>query len=158
MSLDRQDRLALERLTRDGRVTWAELAKALRLSPAAAAQRVRRLERAGAIRGYAALVDPEAAGRPLLAFIGATLVSHRVRRQFLATVAALPAVLECHHVTGEFDYLLKLRCVDTAELERLVNDELKGKAGVAGTRTLIVLSTAKESPAIPLAPPRERTR
>jgi Lrp/AsnC family leucine-responsive transcriptional regulator len=151
MSLDRTDRLALERLMRDGRVTWAELAKALRLSAAAAAQRVRRLERAGTIRGYAALVDAVAVGQPLAAFLGVTLTSHRERGRFLKRIAALPGVLECHHVTGEFDYLLKVRCAGTAELERLVNDQLKSHGGVASSRTLVVLSTAKESPRVPVS-------
>jgi len=151
MKIDAGDRRALERLTRDGRVTWAELAKALRLSAAAAAQRVRRLERAGVIRGYCALVDPEAVGQSLAAFLGVTLATHKQRGRFLKRVASLDAVLECHHVTGEFDYLLKVRCAGTSELEALVNDELKGKGGVASSRTLIVLSTAKESPRIPVS-------
>jgi Lrp/AsnC family leucine-responsive transcriptional regulator len=145
VTLDRLDRIAIERLMRDGRVSWAELAKALRLSPAAAAQRVRRLERTGVIRGYAALVEPSAVGLTLTAFLGVTLASHRERGRFLKRVAALESVLECHHVTGEFDYLLKVRCADTSDLERLLNDDLKTGSGVAASRTLVVLSTAKES-------------
>jgi Lrp/AsnC family leucine-responsive transcriptional regulator len=152
VKLDRIDAAALTRLMDDGRVSWAELAKALRLSPAAAAQRVHRLEEAGVIRGYAALVEPAAVGRPLSAFLGIVLSSHTARLRFLRRVARLDAVLECHHVTGEFDYLLKLRCADTRDLERIINDDLKSGAGVAGTRTLIVLSTSKETPRLPVPP------
>ena len=108
---------------------------------------VRRLVEAGDL---AALVDAEAVGRPLTAFVGIVLSSHSARVRFLRRVAALDAVQECHHVTGEFDYLLKLRCSDTRDLERIINDGLKSGAGVSGSRTLIVLSTAKETPRLPV--------
>lgn len=150
MTLDRRDKAALARLMEDGRVSWADLARVLRLSPAAAAQRVRRLEKAGVIRGYAALVDPEALDRPLTAFVGIVLSGHGARRRFLARVRAAGAVQECHHVTGEFDYLLKVRCAGTRDLERLINDTFKGGAGVASSRTVIVLSTAKETQRLPV--------
>ena len=149
MSLDRIDLEALSRLMTHGRSTWAELAQRLRLSPVAAAQRVRRLEQAGVVQGYAARVDPAAVGLGLMAFVGIVLAS-RARERFLARVAVLPEIQECHHVTGEFDYLLKIRCVGTRELEQLITDELKLESGVASSRTLVVLSTAKETTALPL--------
>ena len=149
MSLDPVDRAALSRLMTEGRSTWAELAQRLGLSSVAAAQRVRRLERAGVILGYAARVDPAAVGLGLMAFVGVVLAS-RARERFLARVAVLPEVQECHHVTGEFDYLLKIRCVGTRELEQLINEELKQESGVASSRTVVVLSSAKETTALPL--------
>jgi Lrp/AsnC family leucine-responsive transcriptional regulator len=152
VKLDRIDIAALERLMKEGRVSWADLAKTLHLSPAAAAQRVRRLEEAEVIRGYAALVDAEAAGRPLTAFVGIILTSHAARVRFLRRVASLDAIQECHHVTGEFDYLLKVRCADTRDLERIISDDLKTGGGVSGSRTLIVLSTAKETPRLAIVP------
>ena len=157
--LDAVDLAALARLMDDGRVTWAELASALRLSPAAAAERVRRLERAGVIRGYAALVEPAALGLGLTALVGVTLAHHQKRAVFLRRIQQLGEVQESHHVTGDYDYLLKVRCADTQALERLVNEELKDRSGVAETRTLIVLSTAKETPRLPLpAAARDRPR
>jgi Lrp/AsnC family leucine-responsive transcriptional regulator len=150
MTLDRTDIAALARLMDEGRVSWADLAKTLRLSPAAAAQRVRRLEKAGVIRGYAALVDPEAVGRTLTAFVGIVLSGNAARRPFLACIRGLDAVQECHHVTGEFDYLLKVRCAGTQDLEQLINEMLKTKGGVTSSRTVIVLSTAKETPRLPV--------
>jgi Lrp/AsnC family leucine-responsive transcriptional regulator len=134
----------------EGRVSWAELAKALRLSPAAAAQRVRRLEKAGVIRGYGALVDPEAIGRPLTAFVGSRPLQPRRPAAFPGRIRGLDAVQECHHVTGEFDYLLKVRCAGTRDLEQIINEMLKTKGGVASSRTLIVLSTAKETTRLPV--------
>jgi Lrp/AsnC family leucine-responsive transcriptional regulator len=144
------DLAALARLMSNGRVTWAELASELGLSPAAAAERVRRLERAGVIRGYAALVEPSAIGLGLTALVGVTLAHHEKRAVFLRRIQQLAEVQESHHVTGDYDFLLKLRCADAQALERLINEELKDKSGVAETRTLIVLSTAKETPRLPL--------
>jgi len=159
VKLDPGDLKALATLMREGRVTWARLAQAMGLSPAAAAQRVKRLERAGVIRGYAALVDPEADGQSLTAFLGVVLTGHRDRRRFLKQVADLEAVQECHHVTGDYDYLVKVRCRSTGELESLINDELKGSGGVSGTRTMVVLSTSKETPRFPVPrPPGRRGR
>ena len=82
-------------------------------------------------------------------FLGDEEIS-RMGERFLARVAVLAEVQECHHVTGEFDYLLKVRCVGTRELEQLINDELKLESGVASSRTVVVLSTAKETTALPL--------
>jgi Lrp/AsnC family leucine-responsive transcriptional regulator len=159
--LDALDLSALARLAADGRVTWAELASELGLSPAAAAERVRRLERQGVIRGYAAIVEPAALGLGLTALVGVTLARHRGRPVFLRRIQQLAEIQECHHVTGDYDYLLKVRCADTLALERLINDQLKDEAGVAETRTLIVLSTAKETSSLPMpsasaARPRRR--
>jgi Lrp/AsnC family leucine-responsive transcriptional regulator len=148
--LDALDLAALARLMADGRVTWAELASELGLSPAAAAERVRRLERTGVIRGYAALVEPGAIGLGLTALVGVTLAHHRARAAFLRRIQQLDEVQESHHVTGDYDFLLKVRCADTQALERLINEQLKDKGGVAESRTLIVLSTAKETPRLPL--------
>ena len=100
--------------------------------------------------GYAALVDPEAAGYPLSAFVAIALDRPERRAAFLKKIATLPEVAECHHVAGDDDYLLKVRCRGTRDLDRLLVESLKSIPGVR-TRTTIVLSTAKESVAIPLA-------
>lgn len=149
-TMDAIDRAALHRLMRDGRLSWAELASALGLSPAATAERVRRLERRGLIRGYAALAAPDALGLDLTAFVAVTLERAGDRAGFLARVADLDVVQECHHVAGDYDYLLKLRCTGTRDLERLISLELKDGLGVATTRTIVVLSTTKESAVLPL--------
>jgi Lrp/AsnC family leucine-responsive transcriptional regulator len=148
--LDSLDRKVLEFLVRDGRATWAELGQLLGLSAPSAAERVRKLEQRGVIRGYAALIDPASVGRPLTAYISVSLASHRNRAAFLRAIAKMEQVAECHHVAGDDDYLLKVRCRGTQDLDHLLARELKEKLGVARTRTTIVLSTAKESVRVPI--------
>lgn len=146
--MDFIDITILELLMNDGRATWAALGEATGLSPAALAQRVRRLERDGVILGYAARLDPDAVGAGLLAFVSVRFYDQAKRDRFLVLVKTMPWIQECHHVTGEMDYLLKVRCGGTRALERLITDELMGKCKVAETRTSIVLTTAKESTAL----------
>ena len=150
--MDAIDIAILRRLMERARTTWAELGSLLGLSAPAAADRVRKLEEAGVIRGYAALVDPEAAGCGLGAFVSVTLERADDRRAFLDMVRSLPEVLECHHVAGSEDYILKLRCADTRELERLISDRLKSVPGVR-TRTGVILSTVKETHILPVRVP-----
>ncbi|HYL34827.1 MAG TPA: Lrp/AsnC family transcriptional regulator [Bryobacteraceae bacterium] len=148
MSLDSK---VLRLLMRQGRVSWTDLAHHLGLSAPAAAERVHRLEQRGIIRGYAALVDAEAAGYPLTAFVSVVLDRPDRRSAFLRRVATLPEIAECHHVAGDEDYLLKVRCRSTSDLDRFLMEALKSTPGVMRTRTTIVLSTAKESVAVPIA-------
>jgi Lrp/AsnC family transcriptional regulator, leucine-responsive regulatory protein len=151
--MDTTDTIALTRLQADGRESWAALGTALGMTGPAAAERVRRLEAHGVIRGYAAVLDAEAVGAVLTAFIAVTLGRPKDRPQFLALVAALPEVQECHHVAGDDDFILKVRCRGTADLERLLTHELKGLPGVVRTRTTVVLGTVKETSALPLGAP-----
>jgi Lrp/AsnC family leucine-responsive transcriptional regulator len=143
--MDTLDQKALAFLAHDGRATWADLGQHLGLSAPSAAERVRKLEEKKVIRGYAALADPSAIGFGLLAFISVTLDSQQRRRKFLDAILKMPGVLECHHVAGDDDYLLKVRCANTLELDELLSNQLKQKLGVARTKTVIALATAKES-------------
>ena len=148
--LETLDLKAVRALMQNGRATWADLAQQLGLSAPAAADRVHRLEERGVIRGYAALVDAEAAGYPLAAFVAVALDRPDRRAAFLKRIAALAEVAECHHVAGDDDYLLKVRCRGTRDLDRLLVESLKTIPGVR-TRTTVVLATAKESIVIPFA-------
>lgn len=150
MTLDAVDFKVLEHLMRQGRTTWSDLAGLLGLSSPAAADRVRRLEEKGVIMGYAARISPEAVGCSLMAFVSVTLERPQHRAAFLAKVRQLAEVQECHHITGDDDYLLKIRCRSTADLERVISDEIKGVPGVLKTRTSIVLSSLKETSSLPL--------
>ena len=141
---------ALKLLMRNGRASWAELGEFLGLSAPSAADRVRKLEQRGVIRGYAALVDPASVGYPLTAYVSVSLASHRNRAAFLRAISKMDQVVECHHVACEDDYLLKVRCRGTQDLDHLLATQLKDKLGVARTRTTIVLSTAKESVRVPI--------
>jgi Lrp/AsnC family leucine-responsive transcriptional regulator len=148
--MDTIDLKAVERLQVMGRESWATLGVALGMTGPAAAERVRRLEADGVIRGYSALVNPEAVGAGLTAFVSVTLERPGNRAAFLRRVSRLTAIQECHHVAGDYDYLLKVRCAGTADLDRILTDELKGVPGVVRTRTTVVLRTLKESVIVPL--------
>lgn len=151
MTLDSLDMKILGQLMQQARITWAELAAHLGLSAPAAADRVRKLEERGVIQGYLTKVDADSLGYDLTAFIAVTLEHPRDRGGFLAQVHALPEIQECHHIAGEGDYLLKVRCRGTRGLERLITDALKEIPGVMQTRSTIVLSTVKETISLPCA-------
>jgi Lrp/AsnC family leucine-responsive transcriptional regulator len=153
MALDALDLRVLSQLMQKARMTWAELANQLGISPPAAADRVRKLEEAGVIRGYATQIDAQQLGYDLTAMIAVTLEHPRDRDTFLAQILSTPEIQECHHIAGEGDYLLKVRCRGTQGLERLITDQLKEIPGVAQTRTTIMLSTVKETISVPIPDP-----
>lgn len=152
MILDELDRQILTELQRDARVANAELARRLNLSPPAVHARVRRMEEQGYVRGYTALLDRERLGFDMLCFIQISLQLHQIEQvnQFRSTIQQLPEVLECHHVTGAYDYLLKIAVRNRQELERLVMEKLTPIPGVARIHTSLVFSEIKTSTALPL--------
>ena len=152
--MDTLDRKALAHLMRRGRATWAELGQLLGLSAPATADRVRKLEEKGIIRGYAALPNAEALGYSLVAYVFVTLGSPRKRSAFLHAIEKLEEVSECHHIAGDDDYLLKIRCRGTRDLDRLLARELKDKLAVARTRTTVVLATSKDTIHVPVSESR----
>ena len=148
--LDSIDSKAIVALQEEGRASWADLGARLGLSAPAAAERVRKLTESGTIRGFSALLDPGAAGFPVLAFVAVTLASQGARAPFLSAVRRHDLIQECHHVAGDDDFLLKVRARSLTELEAVLADELKGRLGIARTRTTIVLGTAKETTRLPV--------
>jgi len=150
MTFDETDLLILRSLMEDGRKAWAELASELKLSPPATADRVRRLEQNGVIRGYQAVVDPQSVGCELTAFVAVTLERPQHRDRFLKKIQKLSAIQECHHIAGDDDYLLKVRCLNTKELDRIISIEIKSLEGIARTRTTIVMDTVKETAELPI--------
>jgi DNA-binding Lrp family transcriptional regulator len=151
--LDDYDLTILNVLQEDGRVANAELARRLVLSPPAVHARMRRLEEAGLIARYAALLDREKLGFDLLCFVNISLQRH-TREQvdiFRQRIQQIPQVLECHHVTGEYDYLLKVVVRNRKDLEHLLMEELTPIPGVAHIHTSLVLNEVKAATALPLA-------
>lgn len=144
--MDAIDLRLIDLLAQTARASYADLAQQVGLSAPSTAERVRRLEERGVVLGYAARVDPAALGRGLTAFVAVSVGDRRQTRAFLAAVARLPEVVECHHVAGDDDYLLKVHVDGTRGLERLVTDELKAITGVTRTRTTVVLSTTLDRP------------
>ncbi len=142
--MDSIDLTILGILAHDARTTFSDIAEQVGLSGPSTADRVRRLEERGVIRGYHAEIFPDALGLDLTAFVEVTLDAPRHRDVFLAAVANEPRIVECHHIAGDHDYLLKVRCAGTAGLESFVSDVVKAIAGVVRTRTTIVLSSAFE--------------
>lgn len=98
-------------------------------------------------------MDPSLAGYGLTAFIEVTLERPQHRAKFIAGLEKFPEVQECHHVAGSYDYLLKVRCRDTSDLDLLLSKKIKGLPGIARTRTTVVLGTIKESVVTPIAAP-----
>jgi Lrp/AsnC family transcriptional regulator, leucine-responsive regulatory protein len=136
--MDATDSEILRLLRADGRMSWQELGAAVGLSANAAADRVRRLRRAGVITGFVALVDPAAGGRHLEALVGVRLAPDTDSDAFVVAAARLDPVTEVLHLTGAPDYQLRVNCKDTAELDALLR-LLRNRYGVGDTETTIVL-------------------
>lgn len=121
----------------------AEIAKEVGLSPPAVMERVKKLESRGIIKGYHALLDAKKVGKDITAFIGVSISHQRYIEGFGAHMVGHTDVLECHHVTGDESFILKVKTANTASLEKLLA-EIRSMEGVTRTVTKVVLSTSKE--------------
>jgi Lrp/AsnC family transcriptional regulator, leucine-responsive regulatory protein len=137
------DRRILERLVRNGRMSFTDLGKETGLSTSAVHQRVRRLEQRGVIKGYAALVDPEAVGLPMTAFVSVKPIDPAAPDDTADRLADLPEIEACHSVAGDENYILKVRVGSPGDLEMLLAT-IRAKANVS-THTTVVLSTPFEA-------------
>jgi len=142
--LDPIDRRILALLQQDAKRSQAEVAKEVGLTAPSVNERIRKLERAGYIRGYAALLDDRKLGYDITAFVEVFVEHPKFETAFIDAVAELDEVLECHHITGEFSLLLKVKVTDMAAFRRLLIEKLNTIRGVRQTRTVMVLSTWKE--------------
>jgi Lrp/AsnC family leucine-responsive transcriptional regulator len=145
--MDAIDKKILRALSRQGRLTNAELAEEVGLSASPCWTRVKRLEQSGVIRGYAALLDQAALGLPDTVFIEVMMERHDEEhlRRFEAAVTDIPEILECHLVTGEYDYVIKAAVGGTVGYERLLRDRLYRLPGVRHTRTSFALRCLKQA-------------
>ena len=151
-ALDKTDRKLLALLQKDGRITNLDLAGRVALSPSACLRRVRALEEAGVIRGYAALLDPAKIGLGLLAFVTVKL-EKRGRMPtdaFARACREWAEVAACHATTGDMDYLLRVHVEDLAHFSRFVMDSLLKHPGVIDVKSSFVLEQVKETTALPL--------
>jgi Lrp/AsnC family leucine-responsive transcriptional regulator len=153
--MDEIDRNIVVALQLDGSAGLAELAKVAGLSVSATAERVKRLEERGVIRGWRADLDPGAAGCPLLVHVLAAVAPGRDDANFRRALRRHEAVLECHAVTGGWTYLLKLRLPDLAAFDAFLNEELRPLPGVQRVETLLTIATVKETSILPVAPATE---
>jgi Lrp/AsnC family leucine-responsive transcriptional regulator len=132
-SPDATDWRILDVLQREGRASFAELARAVSMSPSAVTERVRRMEEAGVIQGYAAVVDPERLGLPILAFVRLRYPNGNYK-PFHDLVAVTPEILEAHHVTGDDCFVIKVAARSMRHLE-----EVSGRIGTLGSVTTSVV-------------------
>ncbi len=145
--LDRIDRNILRLLQAQGRMSMTELADRVGLSVTPCSERVKRLERDGFILGYHARLDPHRLGQHLLVFVEIKLVakSGAIFDDFRREVLKLPNVLECHLVSGEFDYLIKARIPEMGAYRKLLGDMLLALPGARESRSYMVMEEIKES-------------
>lgn len=151
--LDVTDRKILGLLQGEGRMTHAELAKRVGLSAPSVLERVKKLERSGVIRGYAAMVDPAAVGVRCFTYVEVRLLHHgsAAVNRFLEQITPMPEVLECHHITGEADFLLRVASRDIPAYEEFILHRLTALPDVQHLKTLVVLSTLKQETRLPVA-------
>ncbi|MGR6920485.1 Lrp/AsnC family transcriptional regulator [[Actinomadura] parvosata] len=136
------DRRIVTLLARDGRMSFTDLARETGLSVSAVHQRVRRLEKRGVVRGYAAIIDHDAVGLPLTAFVSIKPIDPAAPDDAPERLAHLAAIEACHSVAGDESYILKVRVASPAALEDLLQ-QIRASANVS-TRTTVVLSTPYE--------------
>jgi Lrp/AsnC family leucine-responsive transcriptional regulator len=146
--LDFIDVKILEILQVDGRASHSAIAEAVGLSQPSVHERVKKLEQRGVIKGYAALVDPEALGLDVLAFVSVSL-SDYTPDQIASAVSDMPEVIETHHIAGDDCFIVKVRCHTTRELQDVL--QRIWKAGpVRSSKTTVAFATFKETTALPL--------
>ncbi len=150
--LDEVDIHILSLLQKDGSITNADLAKSVGLSPPSVLQRVRALEKAGLIRGYVALLDAERLGLRVTAWVQITLALHQEQpiERFRRGVQDIPEILECYHVSGDFDFLLKVIVRDMRAYEVFVREKLSKIKGIQQIKTSMVFGTNKYTTQIAL--------
>ena len=155
-ALDKLDKAILRRLQSNGRETYEVVGEQVGLSSSAVLRRVKRLEEAGVIDRYVALVKPESVGLGLTAYINVRLEKHTERHKrnpmdlFRASVQTWPEVVECAALTGDMDYLLQVAVQDLAHFSRFLLDHLLNASGVADVNSSFVLRTVKQTRALPL--------
>jgi Lrp/AsnC family leucine-responsive transcriptional regulator len=147
--LDQIDLKILRTLQAQGRSRLADIAEQVALSAPAVMERVKKLEANGVIKGYTALVDGKTVGKDVTAFIGVSIGNQRDLDRFAEQMLHYTDVLECHHVTGDESFILKVKARNTGALEKLLG-EIRSIEGVTRTITKVVLSTAKESQVLDL--------
>ena len=150
--LDNIDKKILALLQERGRMTNAELSKQVGLSAASVLERVKKLERGGVIRGYHARLDPAAVGIGLVILVEVTLARHQHDAivRFVEAVQTVDEIVDCYHVTGRADYLLRVVAKDIPSYELFVMETLSALPGVQHIETMMILSAVKESKSLPI--------
>ncbi|MBT3253543.1 MAG: Lrp/AsnC family transcriptional regulator [Candidatus Marinimicrobia bacterium] len=151
MGLDKIDRQILDILQENGRISNAELARRINMSPPPTLERVKKLERHGIIQNYVALANPAKLGLNCFTYVEVTLVRHGREgvERFMKSITSLDEVMECHHITGGADFLLKVASQDIPDYENFVLHKLTALPEVQHLKTMVVLSTLKHETRMP---------
>lgn len=151
-NFDAIDRKIIKILQQEGRIANKELAEQIGLTTTPTLERVRRLQREGVIKGYAAKINKEAVGRGFSAFVKVTLKVHQLNlmEEFTSAIEEIPEILACYHTTGDGDFLLHVVAKDTNDFEQLMRNKLTTLPDVERLHTSIVLNTIKEQSPIPV--------
>lgn len=155
-TIDKLDRAILRRLQENGRETYDVIGEQVGLSPSAVLRRVKRLEEAGVIDRYVALVRPETVGLGLTAYLNVRLEKYTETSKrnpmdvFRASIQTWPEVVECASLTGEMDYLLRVVVSDMAHYSRFIMDTLLKHPSVQDCKTSFVLDRVKATTAVPV--------
>ncbi|TZF84690.1 Lrp/AsnC family transcriptional regulator [Pedobacter sp. BS3] len=152
LELDKTDMQILKNLQENGRITNLQLSNIIGLSPAPTLERVRKLENAGYIKSYHALVDEEMLGLGIKTFIQIQLDFHKNNtiQTFVDEVKQIKEVTECHHVMGQFDFILKVYVKDIKDYERLIMEKISKISVIKTFQTMVILSTSKKELVVPL--------
>jgi DNA-binding Lrp family transcriptional regulator len=152
IKLDATDRKILELLQKNSNITNALLAKEIGLSPAPTLERVNKLEAAGIIKSYHAVVDGMLVGLGVSTFVMASLKGHNKDNieKFVSAIRQIDEVVECHHITGAGDFILRIVCADIAAYQQLMLEKVSNIDVVDGLQSMVILSTFKDSKVYPV--------
>lgn len=152
VKLDPTDRKIVEILQANSNITNAQLALEIGLSPAPTLERVKKLENSGVIKSYHALVDLTSIGLGVSTFVTVSLKGHNKENinKFIKEIKDIPEVVECHHVTGQYDFILKMVSSDIPSYQNLMLEKLSNIEVVDNLQSTIILSTFKDSKSVPL--------
>jgi DNA-binding Lrp family transcriptional regulator len=152
IKLDVTDKKILDILQRNSNITNAQLAKEIGLSPAPTLERVNKLETSGVIKSYHAVIDPASVGLGVSTFVMVTLKGHNKDNinKFIGAIKSIDEVVECHHITGAGDFILKIVCSDITAYQQLMLDKVSNIEVVDSLQSMVILSTFKDSKAVPL--------
>src|SRR5688500_14393042 len=152
IKIDATDRKILEILQANSNITNAQLAKEIGLSPAPTLERVNKLETSGVIKSYHAVINPSSVGLGVSTFVMASLKGHNKDNidKFIAAIKRIPEIIECHHLTGAADFILKIVCVDIAAYQQLMLERVSNIDVVDSLQSMVILSTFKDSKTLPI--------
>jgi len=155
IKLDAIDRKILEMLQTNSNITNAQLAQEIGLSPAPTLERVKKLETAGVIRSYHAVVDTASVGLGVSTFVMASLKGHNKENisKFIGAIAGIKEVIECHHLTGQADFILKIVSPDIPSYQKLMLEQVSNIEVVDNLQSMVILSTFKDTKIVPIPEP-----